>query len=60
MGLIDRLLKGGKCESCGHLVQISDTALGCQAHDKLVMPQHMPYSSTNHASCRDWVKREEA
>ena len=33
----------GFCESCGNLVSVGDTALGCLARDKLIIPSFQPY-----------------
>jgi hypothetical protein len=48
----------GVCESCEHLVQVTDTAIGCEAHDKLILPEYPPYHGRN-MSCTDWEKRKE-
>lgn len=61
-GLLEGLIsnaEGSKsiCETCGHLVQAGKTALGCTAHDKLIMPEYPPYSGN--AKCSDWKKKAE-
>lgn len=61
-GLLERVINGpdngeGICETCGHLVQAGKTALGCTAHDKLIMPEYSPYFGN--AKCSDWKKRAE-
>lgn len=62
MGLIENLLKRndatGKCEGCRHFVKISETSLGCLKHDKLIMPNHIPYSYTNGGICKDWEYKD--
>lgn len=47
----------GVCESCDHLVGVTDTAIGCEAHDKLILPEYPPYHMPNNTKCPDWVKR---
>ena len=45
------------CETCGHLIQISENSLGCTAHDKLIMPEFPPYHGN--MRCPDWTERSE-
>lgn len=59
MGLLDQVMKNtpskdGICETCKNLIQVSDNALGCTAHDKLIMPDFPPYHGRK--KCADWVK----
>jgi hypothetical protein len=56
-GLLARTMKfdTGTCETCGNLVQVSETAVGCAAHDKLILPNFPPYSGK--AKCKDWQER---
>ncbi len=50
--------RSGICDTCGNLVQVTQTAIGCESHDKLIMPMFPPYSNPNQ-KCPDWVKRED-
>lgn len=43
------------CQSCANLVQVSDTALGCAAHDKLILPNYPPCHGN--MICEDWKAR---
>lgn len=55
MGILSEILNrktGHICENCKNLIRISDTALGCVAHDKLIMPDYLPY--TANAVCKDF------
>lgn len=61
-GLLERITLSkapseGICETCGNLIKASDTALGCVAHDKLIMPEYPPYHG-NCNDCKDWKKGE--
>jgi len=60
-GLLERLIKPlsteGVCTSCDNLIKLSDTALGCIAHDKLIMPEYMPYHGEYGLKCQDWRAR---
>lgn len=40
------------CVTCGNLVRIGRTLIGCEAHDKLIIPEYPPYSGN--AACPDW------
>lgn len=54
-GLLEKALKlsGGRiCQNCANIVKVSDKALGCTAHDKLIMPNYPPYHGN--ANCKDW------
>lgn len=31
------------CATCGNLVRIGGTLIGCVAHDKLILPNYPPY-----------------
>lgn len=55
-GLLNRIINKpeGICETCGNLIQVSETALGCKVHDKLILPQYLPYKINN--KCHDWQK----
>ena len=46
----------GMCSTCGNLIKVSDSALGCTAHDKLIMPEFIPYSGKD--ICKDWEVRK--
>lgn len=58
-GLLERIIKNqdkpGICESCENLVKVDGTPFGCAVHDKLVIPDYLPYHSNN--KCPEWVKR---
>ncbi len=66
MRLLDRVREVGDvceertgiCDTCGNLVQVTKTAIGCEAHDKLILPMFPPYHTPNN-KCPDWIKREE-
>ncbi|MNC04939.1 hypothetical protein BSK59_02045 [Paenibacillus odorifer] len=60
-GLLDRVAKShecGVCKNCGNLLKVSETTLGCAAHDKLILPDYPPYHGN--AKCKDWLKEEES
>lgn len=62
-GLLDRATKqtttSGICPTCANLMRVSDTALGCVAHDKLIMPDYLPYHGTHELrqQCPDWAEK---
>ena len=58
MGFLDDVRRNGVCESCEHLVAVSNTAIGCEAHDKLILPDYPPYHGN--CKCPDWEKRGDA
>lgn len=41
------------CQSCANLVKVSEDALGCTAHDKLILPNYPPYHGNK--NCADWA-----
>jgi len=47
----------GICQTCGNLVQPAAGLIGCQAHDKLILPEYPPYHGN--MKCRDWKPRTE-
>lgn len=56
-GLLESIVQKGQkkhCLNCGNLIQVSQTALGCAASDKLIMPDYLPYSEDTNLSCLDW------
>lgn len=64
-GLLDSVIKiteaaasARTCETCGNLVQLSETALGCAAHDKLIIPEYPPYHG--YMKCPDWAEKKGA
>ncbi len=42
------------CETCGNLVRLGGTLIGCEAHDKLILPDYLPYHGN--MTCPDWKK----
>lgn len=40
------------CATCGNLVRIGGTLIGCFAHDKLILPNYPPYFGKK--PCPDW------
>lgn len=42
------------CETCGNLVRLGRTLIGCEAHDKLILPDYPPYHGN--MTCPDWKK----
>lgn len=40
------------CETCGNLVRLGGTLIGCEARDKLILPDYLPY--TGQKECPDW------
>lgn len=40
------------CATCGNLVRIGGTLIGCVAHDKLILPNYPPYFGQK--PCPDW------
>lgn len=40
------------CVTCGNLVRIGGTLIGCVAHDKLILPNYPPYFGQK--PCPDW------
>lgn len=61
-GLLERAMQASVaediCESCASLIKVSETALGCTAHDKFIIPGYLPYHGN--CKCKDWTKREES
>lgn len=57
MRLLKQILeqKKGVCETRTHLINISQTAYGCVAHDKLIMPEYPP--AHGNCKCKDWLQR---
>lgn len=54
-GLLDNAIKMREsrvCKNCENLIQISDVALGCAAHDKFILPNFPPYHGN--MVCQDW------
>ena len=47
----------GICRTCGNLCRIGETGLGCEAHDKLIIPDFPPYDLPNF-KCKDWIEGE--
>ncbi len=45
----------GICETCGHLEQITENAIGCIVLDKLILPEYPPYHGN--CKCDSWKKR---
>lgn len=59
-GLLEKSLKikeSKVCRNCENLIQVSNTALGCVAHDKLIMPDYLPYNIGN--ECNEWREKGE-
>jgi hypothetical protein len=48
----------GLCITCRNLVVLTKKLIGCEAHDRLVMPQYPPYG-TRGFRCPEWKVREE-
>lgn len=42
------------CETCGNLVRLGGTLIGCEACDKLILPEYPPYHGN--MECPDWEK----
>lgn len=40
------------CATCGHLVRLGGTLIGCDACDKLILPDYPPYYGN--MTCPDW------
>ena len=40
------------CATCGNLVRIGGTLIGCVAHDKLILPNYPPFFGQK--PCPDW------
>lgn len=57
-GLLERAMqkqsRTGECRSCSGFIKISETAYGCTIHDKLIMPQYIPYYNGDISKCEDW------
>lgn len=47
--------KEGICETCGNLETITESLIGCIAHDKLILPAYPPYHGR--VKCPDWKER---
>lgn len=47
----------GICETCGNLEFITESLIGCIAHDKLILPEYPPYHGN--VKCLDWKRKEE-
>lgn len=43
------------CATCGNLIHIGGTLIGCVAHDKLILPNYPPYFGQK--PCPDWKPR---
>lgn len=61
MGVLDDIRarakdKEGICETCGHLVQVVKGVIGCEAHDRMIMPMYPPYHDG--MKCLEWKERE--
>lgn len=61
-GLIEKILlqktqEKRICAMCNNLIKVSDTAFGCIAHDKLIVPEYLPYHG-NYDKCKDWIAVE--
>lgn len=61
-GLLERVLKRAEaeaaartCETCGNLIKIGETALGCTVRDKLIIPGYFPYHGI--MRCADWAPK---
>lgn len=48
----------GICETCGNLCEVVQGLIGCEAHDKLIIPEFPPYFMPK-VKCKDWKQREE-
>ena len=46
----------GTCETCGNLTRIGNSLIGCEAHDKLIMPEYPPYHGKS--KCPDFSVRK--
>lgn len=62
MGVLDDIramdkekLSAAICETCGNLVQVTKTVLGCEAHDRMIMPMYPPYH--DNMKCPEWKER---
>lgn len=54
-GLLEKAMnrsESGICQNCGNLVRLSESAFGCTAHDKFILPNYPPYHGN--AKCKDW------
>lgn len=43
------------CATCGNLVAIGKSSLGCAPHDKLIIPDYPPYHGNG--NCADWIEK---
>ncbi len=50
----------GICQTCGNICAVTETLIGCEAHDKLIIPEFPPYSDQKF-KCEDWkpIKKAE-
>ena len=46
----------GLCRTCANLVQVTKKLIGCEAHDRLVMPEFLPYDTPGFR-CPEWKER---
>lgn len=54
MGFLDKIRAdiGGVCKTCGHLVSVKENLIGCEANDKLILPEYPPYHGNT--KCPKW------
>ena len=43
----------GICQTCGNLCAVTETLIGCEAHDKLIIPEFPPHANPKF-KCGDW------
>lgn len=51
---VRQMVKGeeGVCRTCANLTKVGPTLIGCEAHDKLILPEYPPYDGN--LKCPDW------
>lgn len=42
----------GLCRTCANLVKVGPNLIGCEAHDKLILPEYPPYDGN--LKCPEW------
>lgn len=49
---------GHICRTCKNLVRVTDTVIGCEAHDKMILPMFPPFHDGSEKGCPEWKERE--
>lgn len=60
MGVLDDIRakykeRGEICETCLNLVQVIPGVIGCEVHDRMILPMYPPYH--DNMKCPDWKEK---